>query len=253
MKYKIRYCLWVCNSFFPWKKDINTPEKAVVILPYFSLERIKHAKYMVRSLLRCNFVREIIATSHNPELDIFKWVHIRDPRLKLINNNETKKGPGYRWFIANTVDSDYFLVIDDDFLIFPGQLATLFRFLIEGPDIPHGVSGKLVIDGKFYTRKNMEVEILSQIFAVTRKHIEKYMEIIDIIKTNRPDIYPSIEEIADDIVISRAGKQKPRIHDVGYNLRCKTASKKGVALNQNKSFWPKRLAFKRVLDDICNI
>jgi len=221
-----------------------------VILPYFSRERIKHARYMVRLLLRCDFIDQIIATNHNPALDIFKWIDIKDTKVKLINNNVTKRGPGFRWIIANTLDSEYFLIIDDDFLIFPKQLAILFTHLIEEPGIPHGLSGRQSIDGKFHARENMQVEVLHQIYAVTRDHIKKYREIADAVRLYQPDIYPLIEEISDDIVISMTGRNKPRIHDVGYNLRCHTAKAKGVSLHQEESFWEKRLALKKVLDTI---
>lgn len=246
----IRYWIWIYNSYLTGEIKINRPEKATVILPYFNQKRIKHARYMVRLLLRCNFINEIIATNHNPELDIFQWIDIKDTRLKLINNNGIKHGSGYRWVIANTLDSKYFLVIDDDFLIFPGQLAKLFCHLIIEPDVPHGLTGKMGIDGIYCKNVETEVEILNQIFAVTKKHIKKFMSLSETVRLNQPEIYHDIEEYADDIVISMTGKLRPKIHNVGYNLRCPTATEKGIALHKEKSFLGKRLVFKKVLDDI---
>lgn len=243
------YWWWVFNSFLPGKITINSPEKAAVILTYFNRERIVHARYMVRLLLRCNFIDQIIAANHNPALDIFQWIDIKNTRLKLINN-DIKRGPGFRWITANTLDSEYYLVIDDDFLIFPKQLAILFTHLVEEPGIPHGLTGKQGIDGIYCRNMNTEVDILHQIFAVTGTHINKFMEISNAVRLHQPDIYPLIEETTDDIVISMTGKYKPRIHDVGFNLRCRTARKKGVALHQEESFLAKRLVMKKALENI---
>ena len=244
---RVLYWKWALSSYNDTVIHRDTSDKLTVILPYFSKERFRNINHMIRSLLRCDFISEIIVTNQNPDFDIIPYVRVKSPSLTVLNNNEKRHGSGYRWTIAKNIDSDYFIVIDDDFLVRPEQLAHLFDHLVKDPDIPHGLTGKLDVDGKYCRNMNAEVEIINQIYAVTKKHVDTYFYISEKIMEKYPEIFPIIEDCADDIIISMAGSDRPLIHDVGYNLRCYTAKKKGIALHKDNSFIKKRIALKNAL------
>jgi choline kinase len=87
---------------------------------------MKHINPQVRNILKCDFVEKLVISNHNPEMSIENKVETRDKRLVFINQ-ETKRGCGYRWVIANGFNPEYLIVVDDDILLFPSQLQKLFE------------------------------------------------------------------------------------------------------------------------------
>ena len=222
---KILYWRWLLNSYICSNQSINGNNKVIVILASYHIERMKNIQPLVRSISKCDFVDKIIVSNHNPDVFIEDWVKIKDERLQLINQ-PTRRGPGYCWTLADKEDSEFFILIDDDFLIFPRQLKILFQHLVEQPDVPHGVTGFL--KARYYQSREMEVVTLNQIYAITRAHLEKYIELAETIRAIDPSAYDSIEPYAHEIIISKTGKNKPKIHNIGPVTRCHTARKSGA-------------------------
>jgi len=224
---------WVLLTHISKNESIdNNPETNVIIATYH-IKRLKNINPLVRSVLKCSYIQSVIVTNNNPDIHIEDWVTVKDNRLDLINQPE-RRWPGYRWNIASKSRAKYYIIIDDDFLILPDQLKILLQHLIHEPDIAHGITGHL--NGKYYQNREMEVAVLNQIYAVTNKHVDRYFEITDVIKQNYPEVFPLIEKCADDIIISKAGSNKPKIHDIGQLTRCHTARTPGIAIHRGDDF-----------------
>jgi hypothetical protein len=239
--------IWILNGHFGRYFTIDIKQKVIVIIPSYSIERVKHVEPQVRSLLKCDFVAKIIVSNHNPELLIEDWVKIKDARLTLINQ-PTRRGCGYGWIVASKANPEFLISIDDDLLIFPAQLAKLFTQLVEQPEVPHGYAGRL--NSKYYQNKEMEVDNLLQIYAVTGTHLRKYLELVEAITSHNYSSYESIEFWADDILISQTGTKKPIIHNLGFLLRCPTANEPGVATYKNEEFQQRRIEVQTTLEKV---
>ena len=243
----ISFWRWILVTRLGKTQSINSDHTAVAILTTYHVRRLKNIDGLVRSFLKCDFIEKVIVSNHNPEVNIDDRVSMQDDRLVLINQPVRRK-PGYRWQIAKTLDARYFIVIDDDFLITPVQIRVLFLHLIEEPGIAHGVTGHL--QARYYQNKNMEVTQIHQIYAVTKEMINRYFEITDSIKKTRPDVFPLIEDRADDTIISKAGSARPKIHHIGLLSRCSTSRSPDVAVHLSQDFYAERRKVIDVLDDI---
>ena len=250
---KASYYIWLLNSYIAGKQSSDTQNKAVAILASYHIERMKNIEPLVRSILKCDFIKKIILSNHNPNVLIEDWVKIKDDRLNMINQ-PTRRGPGYCWDLAKKEDSQFFILIDDDFLVSPKQIKILFQRLLDNSDIPHGVTGHNNLE--YYQNIDMEVDILNQIYAITKTHLNKYFEIAEAINAIDHEAYETIEPYAHEIIISKTGKNRPRIHNIGLLTRCPTARKPSVAIHQSEDFRIKRVkvfnALQTVMQNTCS-
>ena len=207
--------------------------KVTALLASYHHKRFKNLQPLVRSILKCQFISRVILSNHNPDFAVENWVKFKDNRL-LIINQPVRRGPGYCWELAHAENSDYYLLIDDDFLITPKQIKKLVQHLIDEPGVPHGITGHN--NSEYYQSVEMEVDRLSQIYTITRSHLDKYFQYLEKIKAIDPDAYKAIEPFAHEIILSKTGSGKPKIHNVGPILRCPTVRKPGVAIHQGKDF-----------------
>ncbi|MCK4726132.1 MAG: hypothetical protein KAT29_10025, partial [Anaerolineales bacterium] len=120
--------------------------------------------------------------------------------------------------------------------------------LVEQPEVPHGYAGRL--NSKYYQNKEMKVDNLFQIYAVTGPHLRKYLELVEAITSHNYSSYESIEFWADDILISQTGTKKNIIHDLGFLLRCPTANEPGVATYKNEEFQQRRMGVQTALEKL---
>ncbi|MFC1485932.1 glycosyltransferase family A protein [Candidatus Latescibacterota bacterium] len=226
--------------------SLSMSEKATVVISSYSERRMRNIQPLVRSVLKCDFVEKVIVSNHNPQSQIEDFVKVDDSRVMLVNQ-PVRRSPGYRWIIASKEPAYYFIIIDDDVLISPKQLAVLFQRLVEQPEVPHGLAG-CCPDGTYVTRQEREVAGLYNIYAVTRAHVQTYLEYTAEITTHGYASQESIEYWGDDIIISRTGRSRPRIHEAGFVLFCKTHDMSGVALWKEKQFEQRRRELRRILE-----
>ncbi|MDJ0556395.1 MAG: glycosyltransferase family A protein [Microcoleaceae cyanobacterium MO_207.B10] len=232
---EIFYQKWSLQSYLGSPVYLETDKKVTVIIPSYHGKRARNLQPLVRSILKCNFVEKIIISNHNPEIKLEDWVKTDDSRVKLINHS-VRRGCGYGWIIASQEKTaDYFIVIDDDMLIYPQQLALLFEQLIHQPGIPHGLIGRCA-DGKYVMSQDIEVEFLYNIYAVTQAHIQKYLEYTQKLIEQGYASSESIEYWADDIIVSQTGIGRPKIHKVGFIGQCKTTKSLGVSTFTENQF-----------------
>ncbi|MEL7035792.1 MAG: glycosyltransferase family A protein [Cyanobacteria bacterium J06592_8] len=243
---ELLYQKWSLERYISSPLDLETDKKVTIIVPSYHASRARNLEPLIRMALKCNFVEKIIISNHNPDIKLEDWVKTNDSRVKLINHS-VRRGCGYGWIVASQEkNADYFIVIDDDMLIYPQQLAVLFQQLINQPEIPHGFIGRRA-DGEYVMSQELEVEFLYNIYAVTQTHIQNYLEYTKEIIDNGYASQESIEYWADDIVVSKSGIGHPRIHQAGSIRQCKTTKTSGVATFTENQFDGHRLQVYQAL------
>jgi hypothetical protein len=171
----------------------------------------------------------MVVTSHNPE--------------------SIPSGCGRRWATASTLDPPYLLVIDDDMLLWPTQVARLYERLLEDPGVPHGLSGLVQTVDRgftFITRRDGCVDYLCEAYAVTRDHLRRYAALLADEQV-RLSASLMVDTAHDFAVISATGDGRPRIHDVGRIHRCRTHVDGSVAVHRSPTFWSELVAVSAAL------
>jgi hypothetical protein len=234
----IRQALLILNGYIGRTISLDSSQKATILLAPYHPERMNHLDPLVRNLLKCTFVEKIVITNHNPNIKIEDKINIRDDRLVCINQN-VRRGSGYRWHVANTLDAEYFIIIDDDVLLLPSQLKILFQHLISEPSVPHGYTGQLHLMNnqfEYHERENIEVDYLCELYAVSKDHVKRYVEIERLIVEQDKTLADAIERFADHIVISQTTTQNPKIHEISRLLRSGTFNTPGIAIHKDDKF-----------------
>jgi hypothetical protein len=229
--------LWMGNGYLGRRFSLSDPQKLTVLITYFDPARMVRINHQLRNILKCSFVERIIISNHNPRVNIQEKIKIKDRRVKVISQT-VKRGCGFRWQIATKIKPSYLVVIDDDLFIFPEQLTRLFNSLLAEPEIPHGLSGMIYFpDGsyEFHDKENREIDFLCEIYAVTKKHLDRYVDIYSDFSSNE-SVSRIVDSATDFIIISQTGTSEPKIHDVGRLLRDETFKKEGVAVHKGQMF-----------------
>jgi hypothetical protein len=235
-----------------FRVSLPLSQTVTVLIAYYNPARARHLPSQVRNLLKCSFVDRIVISNHNPRIDLAPLLAVPRNRVVLVSNKE-ERGCGYRWRVAQRFKCDYLIVIDDDMLLFPSQIARLFMHLVSEPSVPHGTCGMLQVakgDLEYHAEQEMTVDCLSEVYALTTTHLTRYAALEarlsqDIVTEEAIQCY------ADFAVISRTGAYKPKIHNVGHLFRCATFKETGIAVHRKDGF---REAVRRVLaalDGIC--
>ncbi len=139
-------------------------------------------------------------------------------------------------------------------LLFPSQLARVLEELIKHPEVPHGIAGWYKSYKQISYKQNRETEVnnLTQFYAITDKHLEKYFELVKEISFRDEKMGEYIEFWGDNLLISKTGNGLPRIHKTGIIIQDRTATKPGVAAYTYNGFGSGRkkikLALKEVID-----
>jgi hypothetical protein len=248
---RIRYAVWALNGCIGRELSLDIPQKVTVLITYYSPARMKHIEPQVRNILKCSFVDKLVVSNHNPDIHIDDLVKTRDKRM-IFMNQETKRGCGYRWSIAAELGPEFLVMVDDDILLFPSQLAKLFKNLVSEPEVPHGFTGFLHLGNDVFEYRqnaNMAVDFLCEVYAVTRNHLKRYGELKKLVAEN-DTVGEMIESSVDFMVISRAGSHKPKIHRVFRLFRCETFNKAGIAVHKEDRFGESMSEVFRALNNV---
>lgn len=235
---RLVYLVWVLHGFVGRRSKLDVDQAVTVLITYYNPARLRHVNHQIRNLLKCEFVERIVISNHNPQFKIDDFVKVHDRRL-VLRNQSTRRGCGYRWLVARDFSPEYLIVVDDDIVLFPRQLKVLFESLLREPAIPHGLSGmRRKQDGhlEFRQRENIEVHYLTEIYAVSQEHLERYFEMVEILEEQDENISDEIGSMVDFIVISQTGTHQPKIHKAGRIYRDETFNVEGVAVHKNERF-----------------
>lgn len=245
------YRFWIVYGYVGWKLRLKESQKLTVLITYFNPVRLSHINHQIRNLLKCDFIRQVIISNHNPQIRIEEFVKISDPRLVLLNQG-VRHGCGHRWLVAAQFSPPYLIVMDDDILLFPWQVQKLFSALLTESDVPHGFAGMIQRpDGSldYHQKADQSVDYLCEIYAITGQMLDQYIHLKDQLATS-PEIARSIESTADFVIVSQTGAMKPRIHYAGHLLRCPTFNQAGVAVHKEQEFLKDVHSVAHALDDV---
>jgi len=250
LKATARACLrllWVFNGRFGPTVSLPFEFKGIVILSGYQAERMKNIEPLIRAALKCTFVEKVIVSNNNPQLRIRDWVKITDRRLTM-TDQVVRRGAGYQWELIKQEAAHFALAIDNDILLFPRQMASLFAHLAAKPEVPHGLAGETGLG--YIQSQETEVNTLFQVYAVTGRHVQRYFDQLKAIERIDQAVADSVEIFGDDLVISALGAGLPLIHNIGLVLRCATANRIGVATFSLADFDAKRAAIQKCLNAI---
>lgn len=224
--------------------QLSGSEKATVII--LSYKRVDNIQRMLTSVLPCGFVDRIIVSNNNPDVDITRLITHRDPRLEIIQSEEHKSA-SYRYEVARACNSEYFICIDDDVFPDPWQLRKMFACLLRNSGSPVGSKGEIYDHYRKEFRQisprslfagdlTRPVDVILHIYVFTRKHLERYFEIVLAIGETNEAIHSS-----EDVIISFTGDDLPTFLDVGDMPACSSRDDPDIATYQRPGFMSYRL------------
>jgi hypothetical protein len=222
-----------------YRVKIDSPARATVVI--LSYKRMNNIAAIVRSAMLCDFVDRIVVCNNNPDVDLQPYLTMRDARLQLIQQGR-RRWPSYRYDVAREHPSDYYICIDDDVFPTPWQLKRMFVSLLADPDSPVGNTGQtydartgVLLEERHslwsWRDQTRPVDVLLQIYVFTRKHLEKYFELLRAIGVDNEEVHSS-----EDVIISFTGSKRPTLKDVGEVFECATTRDPGVATHKQAGF-----------------
>ena len=249
---RVWYALWALNAYIGKTVSLDIPQRVTVLMTYYHPARMNHIDLQVRNILKCAFVEKVVVSNHNPDVRIEDKANVRNQRVVYINQ-PARRACGYRWRVASALNAEYLVVVDDDILLLPSQLKTLFQQLILAPQVPHGFSGVVYVGNdqfEFRQRENIEVQYLCEVYAVTQDHVKRYSEMERLIVERDETLRDTVERYGDFVVISQTGAQNPRIHKVSRLFRADTFKTHGVANHKDEEFDSSMLQVSRAVERI---
>jgi len=234
---RCQHLLWDLKVRLSRPVAVALRQKATVVIPTYSTERARGVALTVRAVLRCLFVETLIVSNHNPDIRIENYIRSHDPRLLLLNQ-PTRRGCGYQWDVVASRAPDFVISVDDDVCLLPSQLALLFERLVAEPLRPHGLMG--FRGSQYFQNRDMEVDELNQVYAITAAQLRTYVAMHAALTARGLVTADTIDFWGDDILISRTGIRRPKIHAAGAVLRCATANDSRVAIHKQAEFRERR-------------
>lgn len=215
-------------------------ERLSVIVPSYA--RPRNIDLILSAVVACDFVTEIIVTNNNPAVALERFIHVRDPRIRVVC--QPRRTPAsIRFELSLQAAEPWILAIDDD--VFPSarQVRILFERLLAAPHAVHGYGGEVWGDppGKASyrclrrPRGTVAVDTLIWAFAYTRDHVATYFDMLDRLGIANAELLSS-----EDVPLSFAGRGPALIHGAGRLCRCPSDSDPAVATWMRPGFFAHR-------------
>ena len=215
-----------------------------------SFKRPQNMDRIVRTCLAARFVGKVVVSNNNPEVDLREWLTIESDRLQLIRQPRPTP-PGSRLAIARETGGQYFISIDDDAFLAPGQLDRLYRALLADPHAPHGFQGQNwersgggELGGAI--RSEGRVDVLNRAYLFTEAQLAECERLGAALDLGPLDAIRN----GEDILLSCSGSARPYVHDVGPVLECATSNDAGIAVWRSIGFEAPRIELYRRLREL---
>lgn len=165
-------------------------------------------------------------------------------------------GSAARLMLASIMPFDFYIAIDDDTFLTPGQIRRLAELVQGEPDRAHGIAGQRLelhdgqIGWRHYIRRiDGAVSILNQVYAFSRHQAVAALDLS--VRLG----FPNWVEVGslDDVMLSCAAAKPPLCHDLGDFGECPTSSQEGIALWVGEGFFARRVACAQQLIDLQSI
>lgn len=224
--------------FGPRVRTRRTERATAIVLSY---RRPKNIDAIARSILKCDVVGRLIVSNNNPDVEIRRWIGVRDPRL-VVEDRGFNAGAAARFEIARREPAEFFFVLDDDLLLYPRQIAALVEALVDDPSTPHGLFGQRrkpaggFEDGVHGV--NGPLDVLNRAYAFTRGHLDEFFRLMEWLRMHAGGdrLDPDSIDRGDDMLLSFSGGSSPRCHDLGPLLDCPTQWLPGIAVWREGGF-----------------
>jgi len=235
---------------FGRRRPAPGPERCAVIL--LSYRRPENIEWIVRGYLKCDFVSRVMVSNNNPEVDLTRYLRLRDPRLELIQQPvRTRQGMRFSLAAERGEESRFFLSPDDDIFLYPRQIETLFRGLVAEPSVPHGIRGEVRREKGLLPNYPFDptvtgdgaVDHLTGYYAFTAEQARRCVELYGALGWDDPNAVAN----GEDIVLSFSGAGRPHIHDVGGFLQCTSWETMVATWRSHGNFFRERLHLHEVL------
>lgn len=215
-------------------------ERLSVIVP--SYLRPRNIDLILSAVVACRFVSEIVVTNNNPDVPLDRFIHVRDPRVRIVH--QPRRTPAsVRFDLSLTAAERWIVAIDDD--VFPSarQVRMLFERLLAAPHAVHGFGGEVWGDPPsaatyrpvLRPRGTVAVGTLIWAFAYTRDHVATYFDMLDRLRIVNAELTSS-----EDVPLSFAGRGPALIHGVGPLCRCPSDADPAVATWLRPGFFEHR-------------
>lgn len=239
---KVAHWARLVQRRFGVRYRVGTPRRVTIIL--LSFARPANINQILSAVVLCDFVGEIVISSNNPEVPLERFVKVADSRIRIIRQ-ATLTPASVRFDLSLIADHDDIIAIDDDIFPTPGQLRSLFEFLVDDPGSPHGFGGETwgrpasLAAWRLVSRPSecMRVDSLVWIFAYTKAHVHRYFELLRSLGIDNQTLRSS-----EDVVLSFAGETPAKIHPVGKLCFCPSDNDDAIATFKRPGFAEHRLA-----------
>lgn len=205
---------------------------ADVVVTINSFRRPENIELIAHLALRVPRVREVVVSQNDPEIDLARWVHLDDPRLRIVTSPR-RHGPVTRYLRAREAGGRWFLSVDDDLFLHPAQLGRLIAQLEARPDLVHGFYGQCVDRRRRRWRFNLgrseaRVDVINRAYAFTDAHLTRYFELLGELGIDDDESLARFS--MDDVPLAFATGKRPRVHDLGAHVDCPTEVRRGTAI-----------------------
>lgn len=212
------------------------PPITIILLSY---SRPRNLAASIDAALACSFVKEVLLSNNNPDVDVTNFVRRKDPRLRIIQQTQHHSCIK-RIDLARSLNLRHCIAIDDDLYLWPGQIRRLAQALVANPSAVHGMIGTsfnpLRPGASVYFRNHEgEVDVVSRVYAFTNAHARRFFELLDDLAISNP-FAAKDPGMIEDIVLSFSGTARARLLALGNHVPHLSSMDDGVAIHQRANF-----------------
>ncbi len=248
----IRYGIWRFRCLLPFKLSKRSSDSFTAIL--LSYERPYNISPILQSLLKCEFIEEVIVSNNNPDVDLRSYIKISDKRLNLVQHTE-RKSCAYRFDLAKNAQCASVICLDDDLFFYPSTLRRLCEEFTVNDNTPLGMTG-FRVDWDKTTESHLEVsrfrdedetvDVLNRCYLFNRRHLTRYFELSRYIQRTDPSLSEDLS-LFDDILISASGGTQARVCHSGDYIPCPSGMDAALAVHRRDSFTAVRIRVLKLL------
>lgn len=195
--------------------------------------------------LQASRIGRVVVSCNSPDASLHRVPLLSHPRVEL-RMADPAQNQLRRFAVAVDQDADRFVLIDDDLFVEPTAIDFLCQSLDESPAAPCGIIGQsLQEDGDWaisVTARHGRVDVLNCIYACTHEHAVRAFALADELQWTEAERY---SYPADDVLISFAGKERPRVHGLSFikdpAAQARTATFRLTRFDDNRRDWVNQL------------
>lgn len=215
------------------------------------LTNFKRPRNLPRILAYCEQSR------HDPQIYLIdnsgdrsaEAIALDRPRVRYLPQ-AGNRGPSYRFRLSARLPHECLVCLDDDVYLRPEQIDALFDRVTACPDSLHGVWGQILqpYEAGFRLKSGVKycdsaLPIVNRVYGYTRSYVRDAVEYARALGYSD---WPAAGPV-DDILLSMAGRNAPRCHDLGPLEDCPSSDDPLIAVWKMAGFVESRTRLVRTL------